>query len=129
MKSTAALIVFGLAAIAPAWAADTQMKSQMDHSDHMNMDAAKTAEGSPSSKAFEAVNQKMHAEMSKPYTGDADVDFVNGMIAHHQGAIDMAKVQLQYGKDPEMRKLAEDIIKAQEPEIAAMNAWVAKHKK
>ncbi|HET6390948.1 CopM family metallochaperone [Hyphomicrobium sp.] len=125
MDRIAALICLGLTAIAPALAADTHM----DHSDHMQMEPAQSAEGSPSSKAFEAVNQKMHAAMSKPYTGDADVDFVNGMIAHHQGAIDMAKAELQYGKDPEMRKLAEDIIKAQEPEIAAMNAWLAKHKK
>lgn len=130
MKSikSAAVICLGLAITTPAFAAVTEMKG-MDHTDHMNMEAAQTAEGSPSSKAFEAVNQKMHAAMSKPYTGDADVDFVNGMIAHHQGAIDMAKVQLQYGKDPEMRKLAEDIVNAQEQEIAAMNAWLAKHKK
>ncbi|MBS0240080.1 MAG: DUF305 domain-containing protein [Proteobacteria bacterium] len=125
MRSIAILICLGFVSIAPAFAEDMEMKGM----DHMQMDAPKTPEGSDSSKAFEAANQKMHAAMSIPYTGDADVDFVNGMIAHHQGAIDMAKVELQYGKDPEMRKLAEDIIKAQEPEIAAMNAWLAKHKK
>lgn len=132
MKSIAALICLGFVASTPALAADTETKSHMDHMDHsghMNMEAAQTAEGSPSSKALEAVNQKMHAAMSKPYTGDADVDFVTGMIAHHQGAIDMAKVELQYGKDPAIRKLAEDIIKAQEQEITDMNAWLAKHKK
>jgi uncharacterized protein (DUF305 family) len=71
----------------------------------------------------------MHAAMMVPLTGDADVDFVKGMIPHHQGAIDMAKIELHYGKDPEIRKLAEGIIKAQESEIADMNAWLAKHRK
>ena len=70
----------------------------------------------------------MHKDMTMSFTGDTDVDFVTGMIPHHQGAIDMAKVELQYGKDPEIRKLAEDVIKAQESEIAFMNAWLAKHK-
>lgn len=126
MKIIVGFLCLGLALATPAIAEDMDMKSM----DHMNMDMGKTSpESSPSSKAFEAADQKMHAGMMMSFTGDTDVDFVQGMIPHHQGAIDMAKVELQYGKDPEMRKLAEDIIKAQEVEIAGMNAWLAKHKK
>ena len=56
---------------------------------------------------------------------DPDVAFVLGMIPHHQGAIDMAQIQLQYGKDPVNRKLAQEIIAAQRHEIQEMKAWLA----
>ena len=65
------------------------------------------------------------ADMMVPYTGDPDIDFARGMIPHHQAAIDMAKIQLEFGKDPEMRKLAEAIIAAQESEIATLKAFLA----
>lgn len=69
----------------------------------------------------------MHDDMMKGImAADADEAFVRGMIAHHQGAVDMAKIQLKYGKDAEMRKLAEDIIKAQEQEIKQMQSWLEK---
>ena len=61
------------------------------------------------------------------YSGDPDLDFVTQMIPHHQGAIDMAKVELKYGTTAEARKLAEGIIKAQEAEIALMTKWKAAH--
>ncbi len=77
-----------------------------------------------SSAEFERVNSKMHKDMMIKLSGDTDVDFIRGMIPHHQGAIDMARIELKYGKDAETRKLAEDIIKAQETEIAQMQAWL-----
>ena len=71
--------------------------------------------------------ETMHKDMMIDPTGDADADFVRGMIPHHQGAIDMAKVVVEKGKDPEIKKLAEEIIAAQEKEIAFMKSWLAKH--
>ena len=90
-------------------------------------DNASKGDQSKSSIAFRAANQKMHQGMDITFTGNADIDFVNGMIAHHQGAIDMAKIVITYGKDPEIRKLAQEIIKAQEGEIALMRAWLKRH--
>ncbi len=58
--------------------------------------------------------------MSAPMTGDPDHDFATMMIPHHQGAIDMAKVELIYGKDPVLRRLAQEIIVTQEQEIEVM---------
>ncbi|GLQ38783.1 hypothetical protein GCM10007908_24030 [Rhizobium albus] len=58
---------------------------------------------------------------------DADVAFACGMIAHHQGAIDMAEVLLEHGEDPQMRALAEEIIAAQVGEIEQMTTWLAEN--
>jgi len=57
-------------------------------------------------------------------TGDQDRDFAKMMIAHHQGAIDMARVQLARGKDPALRKMAGEVIAVQQREIAELNAYL-----
>lgn len=64
--------------------------------------------------------ERMHHAMMLPPTGDVDRDFARMMIPHHQGAIDMARLQLQYGKDPRLRRLAQGIIVEQAQEIAVM---------
>ena len=91
--------------------------------------AGMTMGESPADKAFMESMQTMMKDMHAKPTGDADKDFVNMMLPHHQGAVDMAQVELQYGKDAMLRELATSIIAAQEKEIAKMKAWQAKHEK
>jgi len=72
--------------------------------------------------------EKMHGAMAAiAPSGATDVDFVRLMLPHHQAAIDMAKTQLLYGKDPQMRRLAQEIITDQQSEIELMQLWLKQH--
>ena len=90
------------------------------------MDMSANPSDSAATRDYKVGMAKMHAGMGH-YTGDADRDFVVNMLPHHQGAVDMAKTELQYGKDPALKKLATDIIAAQDKEIAFMQDWLKKH--
>jgi uncharacterized protein (DUF305 family) len=92
---------------------------------------AQTANPAPadaaSTPAYQAAMGSMMTNMMIPYSGNADVDFIRGMIPHHQGAVDNARIVLQYGKDPEVLKFAQSVIDAQEAEIKWMTEWLAKN--
>jgi len=124
MKKTVLALVAAAAIAGAAYLAfsqNSQMPMQgMDHS-------AMTSGGleSTSSKGFDDAMDIMMKGMSVAPTGQPDIDFMQGMIPHHQGAIDMANVVKQFGKDPEIGVLAENIIKAQQGEIALMRNWLA----
>jgi hypothetical protein len=81
--------------------------------------------GSPATEAYRAANTAMHEAMDIEFSDDADIDFARGMIGHHLGAIDMARIVLEHGEDEDLRQLAEEIIEAQEAEIQFLRDWLA----
>ncbi|MFM0050342.1 CopM family metallochaperone [Caballeronia grimmiae] len=128
MKPTSALLAVFTAFCSATAIAQTALPA---HGDMPGMHAEQSAASDtdlPSTAAFQAADQSMMSAMSDiEYTGDADRDFVAHTIPHHRGAVAMAKIELKYGKDAKLRKLAKDIIAAQDKEIAFMNQWLAAH--
>jgi len=102
-----------------------QGNAQTEPMDHMMMQAPEGA--SDATKGYVEAMNRMSMAMMADFSGDPDRDFIAGMIPHHQGAVDAARVVLEHGTDPEVRAFAEAIIAAQEKEIAWMTEWLAKH--
>ena len=91
------------------------------HSEHQ----AEGLSDNPVIRDYQVANNRMHADMAIEFSGDADLDFLRGMIPHHQGAIDMAEIELRYGKDERLRRLAQGIIVEQRQEIAVMQGIIS----
>lgn len=126
MKKLIAALCICCASIGYA-AAQSETNNMVDIAKDAASTVSKTL--SASSEALNKVNETMMKNMSVKMSGDTDVDFIKMMLAHHQGAVDMAEVELKYGKDPEARKLAETIIADQQREIKQMQDWLKVHDK
>lgn len=124
IRSLISVLAVSVAALAflPAGAQAAKSKSVGDHMEHHAPKV--THANSPSTRAYKVAMATMHKNMQAPLSGNVDVDFVRQMIPHHQGAVAMAKIQLQYGHDEQLKSFSRWIIFAQELEIASMKTWL-----
>lgn len=114
-KSSVLLALFTVLANSAAYSA--AMAQESPETQHMQHD-------------YMSAMSNMHESMQNgAQEENPDIAFAKGMLPHHQGAVAMAQIELKYGKDPEMRALAENVIRSQRAEIKQMQDWLAKHPK
>jgi uncharacterized protein (DUF305 family) len=118
MKIFAKLLV---AILACGFATNTSVRGAGDaHDNQLSTD--------PNWSELIACMDRMHMAMGAvAQSGNTDVDFVRLMLPHHRCAIDMAKAQLLNGRDPQIRRLAQEIITDQQLEIELMQRWLKQH--
>lgn len=124
-KTILTIAALSIAVIVPAAVAqmrDTDMQKMMQMMSTKPEDSAST-------KDFKHEHMHMLKNMNMEFSGNPDIDFARSMIKHHEGGIDMAKIQLEHGKDPEMRKAAEKIINDQTAENKKLSAFLEKNGK
>jgi uncharacterized protein (DUF305 family) len=117
----------GAIGVALAVAALTQPATAQTHSMPGGAPMADTSSARGGGMEMMSLMKDMSDKMAAmPMTGKTDIDFAKMMRVHHQGAISMAEAELQGGKEPAMRKMAQDIIKAQKKEIAQIDRFLSK---
>ncbi len=122
--SAVAAGTFAIASFSVANAQQAPMAPMaMNHANH-----GASASGTPSDALKKSMDGGMHDMQSMQTSGDVDVDFAKMMKIHHQQALEMAQVELDHGKSPEMKAMAKKIIDAQKKEIAQFDRWLAKRK-
>lgn len=121
-------LLFACAAAFGSAAQGATMASPSSTAEAQSAPASSHDAAGDSTSAFKAADERMMKSMEGvPYTGNADDDFVSHMIPHHQGAVDMAEVEAKHGKDPQLKRLAQQIITSQRHEIEFMKRWQSKH--
>jgi len=115
------------ALVLAAQAHDTPMPGMDGRDGHAPSAFVATTTKSFAQLMGEAMSVMDYGMTNAPMNTDPDHDFAAMMIPHHQGAIDMAKVELLYGKDPVLRRLAQEIIVTQGSEIGVMQLQLKKH--
>lgn len=96
--------------------------------DHSAMGHGAPTSETDAARAYNESMARMHRDMGQASV-DPDESFARMMLAHHEGAIEMARIELKYGRDPELRRLAEQVVASQEPEVRQLRRWLETHKR